>query len=44
MDARLEERHEGTARLFEGLSWQRHECLDERLQALEGFGNSLVVG
>ncbi len=44
MDARLEERHEGTARLLKRFSWERNKGTEERLQALEGFGNSLVVG
>ena len=44
MDARLEERHEGPARLLERFSWQRNEGAEQGLQTLKGLGNSLVVG
>ena len=44
MDARLEERHEGTIRLPERPSGQRNEGSEKRLQALEGLGNAFVIG
>ena len=44
MDARLEERDESSNGLLERFSWERNKGTEERLQALEGFGNSLVVG